>query len=43
MAQELKSFRKDWQRWSRTERAMAVALAVLVAAILGGPISQGLF
>ena len=43
MAQGLKSFKKDWQRWSPAERATAIALAVVAAVILGGPFTLGIF
>lgn len=40
MAQDLKSFKRDWQRWSRVERMSALAL--LAATALGGPLTLGL-
>ncbi|MBP2229312.1 hypothetical protein [Azospirillum agricola] len=43
MADELKSFKKDWQRWSATEKMIAVTVLILVAATLvGAPITVGL-
>lgn len=42
MADELKSFRKDWKRWSTAERLIAVTLLVL-AALLGAPAAASLF
>ncbi|MCP1608841.1 hypothetical protein J2848_000477 [Azospirillum lipoferum] len=42
MADELKSFRKDWKRWSTTERLIAVTVLVLIA-LLGAPAAAGLF
>ena len=42
MADELKSFRRDWKRWSTAERLIAVTLLVL-AALLGAPAAAGLF
>jgi hypothetical protein len=40
MTQQLKSFKRDWQRWSGPERASALALLVAVAAVLGGPLAM---
>lgn len=37
VADQLKSFRKDWQRWSLAERAVAVALVVAATLLLSGP------
>ncbi|WP_257792283.1 hypothetical protein [Azospirillum humicireducens] len=42
MADELKSFRKDWKRWSSAERLVAVTILVLIA-LLGAPVAAGLF
>ncbi|WP_281378751.1 hypothetical protein [Azospirillum oleiclasticum] len=39
MADQLKSFRKDWQRWTAVERVGAVVLLVAAAALLGGPLT----
>lgn len=43
MERELRSFRKDWQRWSLSERAFAVALAAAAALLLGAPVTYGMF
>ncbi|HYD71102.1 hypothetical protein [Azospirillum sp.] len=42
MAHELKSFRRDWQRWSPVERLAAIVLLVTATVILGGPVTLGL-
>lgn len=42
MADQLKSFRKDWQRWSLPERAMAVVMLVAATLLLSGPITLAL-
>lgn len=42
MSNDLKSFKKDWQRWSRVERLTAVALLVGATALLGGPLTFGI-
>lgn len=39
MARELKSFKKDWQRWSMAEKLIAVALLVAATVVLGGPVT----
>ncbi len=39
MAQDLKSFKKDWQRWSAAEKLVAVALLVVATLALGGPVT----
>lgn len=40
MGNDLKSFKKDWQRWSRVERLTALALLFVgAAAVLGGPLT----
>lgn len=39
MADQLKSFRKDWQRWSAAEKLTAVSLLVTLAALLGAPLA----
>ncbi|WP_298364639.1 hypothetical protein [Azospirillum sp.] len=39
---ELKSFRKDWDRWSVAEKLCAVTLLVLVAALIGAPVTVAL-
>ncbi|MBP2293467.1 MULTISPECIES: hypothetical protein [Azospirillum] len=39
MAQDLKSFKKDWQRWSPAEKLVAVALLVVATVVLGGPVT----
>lgn len=39
MARELKSFKKDWQRWSAAEKLIAVTLLVVATVILGGPVT----
>ena len=39
MAQDLKSFKKDWQRWSAAEKLTAVAILIVAAVALGGPVS----
>lgn len=38
MSNDLKSFKKDWQRWSRVERLVAITLLVVVTAALGSPL-----
>lgn len=42
MTDDLKSFKKDWQRWSSGEKLVAVTLLLLVTAVLGGPVTFGL-
>lgn len=42
MADELKSFRRDWKRWSPAERLIAVTVLALMA-LLGAPAAAGLF
>ncbi|WP_256373230.1 hypothetical protein [Azospirillum sp. B510] len=42
MADELKSFRRDWKRWSQTERLVAVSVLLLIV-LLGAPAAAGLF
>jgi len=42
MTDELKSFKKDWQRWSATEKMIAVTLLIVVTALLGAPVTAGL-
>ncbi|WP_281280305.1 hypothetical protein [Azospirillum ramasamyi] len=42
MADELKSFRKDWKRWSPAERLAAVTVLILIA-LLGAPAAAALF
>lgn len=42
MAEELKSFRKDWQRWSGVERATIIVILVLVVALVGAPVTISL-
>ncbi|WP_281262029.1 hypothetical protein [Azospirillum thermophilum] len=42
MTNELKSFKKDWQRWSPAERLAAVTLLIVLAVVLGGPVTIGL-
>ena len=39
MAQDLKSFKKDWQRWSPAEKLTAIALLVVATVVLGGPVT----
>ncbi len=39
MAQDLKSFKKDWQRWSPAEKLVAIALLVVATVVLGGPVT----
>lgn len=39
MAQQLKSFKKDWQRWSPAEKLVAIALLVVATVVLGGPVT----
>lgn len=39
MARELKSFKKDWQRWTISEKLIAVALLVVATIVLGGPVT----
>ncbi|CAO3420871.1 MULTISPECIES: hypothetical protein [Azospirillum] len=39
MAQDLKSFKKDWQRWSAAEKLTAVAILIVAAVALGGPVT----
>lgn len=42
MTQHLKSFRKDWERWSPAERAFAVVMAVTALVLLTAPVTAGL-
>ncbi len=44
MGNGLKSFKKDWRRWSRTERVSAVALLFggATTAILSGSVTFGI-
>ena len=42
MSNDLKSFKKDWQRWTRVERLTAIALLVGATAALGGPLTLGI-
>ena len=42
MSNDLKSFKKDWQRWTRVERLTAIALLAGVTAVLGGPLTMGI-
>ena len=42
MTDELKSFKKDWERWSGAEKLTAVTLLILLTALLGGPVTLGL-
>lgn len=42
MTDQIKSFKKDWKRWSSAERASAVALFLASIAALGGPITMTL-
>lgn len=39
MAQQLKSFKRDWKRWTSSERAAAIALLLAIAAAIGGPLT----
>jgi hypothetical protein len=39
---ELKSFRKDWSRWSVAEKLCAVTFLILVAALIGAPVTVAL-
>ncbi|MBP2303019.1 hypothetical protein [Azospirillum picis] len=43
MADQLKSFRKDWQRWSSTEKLVAVTVILAIAALLGAPAAANMF
>lgn len=39
MAEELKSFKRDWESWSVTERVTAIGIAALaVVALVGGTV-----
>ena len=40
MARQIESFKKDWQRWSRKERYVALTLGGIVLLLLGGPLSS---
>ncbi|HYG91035.1 MAG TPA: hypothetical protein VD978_32805 [Azospirillum sp.] len=43
MGDDLKSFKKDWQRWSRVERLSAIVLLFgATATILGGSLTFGM-
>lgn len=42
MTDELKSFKKDWQRWSAKEKLIAVTMLIALVALLGGPVGAGL-
>ncbi len=42
MSKDLKSFKKDWQRWTRVERLTAIALLVAATVVLGGPLTLGI-
>ncbi|MGF7177743.1 hypothetical protein [Azospirillum doebereinerae] len=42
MTNELKSFKKDWQRWSAAEKMIALTALVALAALLGAPVTAGL-
>lgn len=42
MANDLKSFKKDWQRWSAAERLIAIAVLLGVTVLLGGPLTLGI-
>ncbi|CAO3431064.1 hypothetical protein [Azospirillum doebereinerae] len=42
MTNELKSFKKDWQRWSSAEKMIALTALVVLAALLGAPVTAGL-
>lgn len=42
MTDDLKSFKKDWQRWSSAEKLVAVTVVLVITAILGGPATLGL-
>ncbi len=42
MTGELKSFKKDWQRWSALEKLAAVTMLVVVTALLSAPVTAGL-
>lgn len=42
MADELKSFKKDWQRWSAREKMIAITLLIALIALLGSPVGAGL-
>ncbi|WP_282183904.1 hypothetical protein [Azospirillum sp. TSO35-2] len=37
MADELKSFKRDWQRWSSAEKLTAVSALIVIATLLGVP------
>ncbi len=41
MTNDLKSFKRDWQRWSAKEKMIAVTALVALAALLG-PLGAGL-
>lgn len=41
MSEDLKSFKKDWQRWTRVERLTAIVLLIGATAALGGPLTMG--
>ncbi|WP_372398711.1 hypothetical protein ABMY26_18855 [Azospirillum sp. HJ39] len=43
MADELKSFRKDWKRWSPVERLTAVTILLVIAMLLAARAAAGLF
>ncbi|WP_281173338.1 hypothetical protein [Azospirillum halopraeferens] len=36
------SLKKDWKRWSRVERVVAVMLLFAASAALGGPVTLAL-
>lgn len=42
MTDELKSFKKDWQRWSPAEKLVAVTVLIVITAVIGGPVTIGL-
>lgn len=39
MTNELKSFKRDWQRWSAAEKMVAVTVLAVLAALLGAPVT----
>jgi len=42
MTNELKSFKKHWQRWSAAEKMAALTALAVLTALLGAPVTAGL-
>lgn len=42
MSNDLKSFKKDWQRWSAVERLTVIVLLLGATIALGGPLTLGI-